>query len=122
MDSFSAFARGMANRGREERVFDWDKAARLMFEHKAENADAGLEEDWSCTGGPILRDGIPVPRSDTYTYLASTWATPTLTIDGETHECWRMKSDTPGWGSDTYWPESALAILAITMPTESPTE
>jgi hypothetical protein len=57
------------------------------------------------------RDGKPVPEDDTYVYLASTWATPELDIDGDVIECYRMQSETPGWDSGTYWPESARALL-----------
>lgn len=111
MDSMSAFAMGQANRGKESMVFDWEKAANIIKERGARNASAGLSGDWEWTGGEILRDGQPVSKDDTYTYLASTWATPELEVDGETIECYRMKSETPGWDSGTYWPEEALAIL-----------
>lgn len=111
MDSMSAFMRGQAAAGREPRVFDWHKAALLIRERRPSRAGAGLESDWEYTGGEIFKDGAPVPREDTYTYLASTWAAPQLDLDGEVVECWLMMSDTPGWDSHTYWPESALAIL-----------
>lgn len=58
---------------------------------------------------PILEDGKPCTNS--YTYLASTWATPQIEIDGEFIDCYRMESEVPGWDSGTKWPESALAIL-----------
>jgi hypothetical protein len=112
MDTFSAFALGEANRGKEPKVFDWDRAAKLIVERGAKNAEAGLAGDWDATGGAILADGKPVPRDETYAYLASTWATPELDIDGDVIECYRMASTTPGWDSATYWPDSALAILA----------
>lgn len=111
MDSFQAFAMGEANRHKEIMVFDWEKAARLIRERSARNASAGLRGDWEWTGGTIFRDGKPVSKDDTYVYLASTWATPELEIDGEIIACYRMASQTPGWGSDTYWPKEAMAIL-----------
>lgn len=112
MDSISAFAMGAANRGRELKVFDWDLAAERIVAAKARNASAGLAGDWEWTGGPILRDGSPIPDGETYTFLASTWATPELEIDGDLrNDCMAMQSATPGWDDDTYWPESALAIL-----------
>ena len=111
MDTMQAFTLGQANRGREMKVFDWDKAARLIVESGMKDASAGLDADWNYTGGPIFSDGKPVRKEDTYTYLASTWAIPELEIDGEMVDCYRMESETPGWDSDTYWPESALAIL-----------
>lgn len=111
MDTISAFANGMANRGKEMKVFDWNKAATLIKERNATSASAGLAGDWGWTGGDILRDGKPVPADDTYTYLASTWATPQLDIDGEVIDCYVMESATDGWDAGTYWPSSALAIL-----------
>lgn len=112
MDTFSAFARGEANRHREMMVFDWDKAARLIVDRGAKTASAGLSGDWEYTGGTILLDGKPVNAEDTYVFLASTWATPELELDGDLIDCYRMQSEVPGWDSDTYWPESAKAILA----------
>lgn len=109
MNTIAAFMMGEANRGRELMVFDWDKAARLIKESGLKDASAGLRGDWGWTGGEIFTDGQP--NLDDYTYLASTWAVPELEIDGETVDCYRMQSETPGWGSDTKWPESALAIL-----------
>lgn len=111
MDTISAFAMGFAYQGKESKVFDWEKAARIIKERGAQSASAGLSEDWEWTGGDILEDGKPIPREDTYTYLASTWATPELCVDGDYLDCYRMQSETPGWNSDTYWPGEALAIL-----------
>jgi hypothetical protein len=112
MDSLKAFAMGEANRNRELMVFDWDQAARLIRERKPSQASAGLAGDWEYTGGPIYADGKPIPAGETYTYLASTWAKPELDLDGSTSPCFRMASQTPGWDSGTYWPASALLILA----------
>lgn len=112
MDTLSAFARGEAARGNRIRVFDWDKAAAILANGRVQSARAGLQDDWDWTGGDILRDGQPVPRDETYTFLASTWATPELLICGETCiPCWRYKDESPGWDAHTYWPDSALAIL-----------
>jgi hypothetical protein len=111
MDSVSAFIMGSANRGKPLMVFDWDRAARRIRETNAAEASAGLSSDWEYTGGPIYRNGAPVPADDTYTYLASTWATPEVDLDGELEDCWRYAHDTPGWGASTYWPESAAAVL-----------
>lgn len=80
-----------------------------------ELVEAGLRGDWKYTGGPIWRDGKPVPQEDTYTYLASTWAVPEIEIekDGftETLECYRMEKEVPGWRADTYWPPEAIRII-----------
>lgn len=112
MDTFSAFAMGAANRGKPPMVFDWVKAATLIKERAPSRARAGLSGDWDWTGGVIFADGAPVPREETYTFLSSTWATPELDLDGEVIDCFIMAKDSPGWGSDTYWPDEALAILA----------
>ncbi len=111
MDSMKAFAMGDANRGKEQMVFDWEKAARLILERQPVEASAGLASDWEYTSGDIWRDGKPVPASETYTYLASTWALPQLDMDGEIIACVRMASETPGWDSKTYWPDEAMAII-----------
>jgi hypothetical protein len=122
MDSLSAFALGQANRGNPARVFDWKKAAELIRDTNPIVASAGLSGDWEYTGGKIFEDGQPVPSGDTYTYLASTWATPELDLDGETIDCWIWEYDSPGWDakkkqggwdSGTYWPPEALAILGV---------
>ena len=110
MDTMTAYAMGAASRTKECMVFDWDKAARLIVERGAVSASAGLAGDWEWTGDKILSHGKP--DEDCGAYLASTWATPELEIDGDTVECFRMASDTPGWHANTRWPESALAILA----------
>jgi hypothetical protein len=111
MDTTSAAALGKANRGSRERVFDWDTAARKIKEVKPGVASAGLQSDWEWTGGDIYRDGNPVPREDTYTYLCSNWAIPELSMDDEIEECWIWIDESPNWGSDTYWPASAISIL-----------
>lgn len=111
MDSLKAFAIGEANRGKEMMVFDWDKAARIIKEKKPRIAGAGLCHDWEYTGGKIFKNGKPVPKEDTYTYLASTWATPELDLDGIRMDCYKMQSETSTWDARTYWPESALKIL-----------
>jgi hypothetical protein len=111
MDSMSAFAMGMASEGQPLKVFDWDTAARLIVERSSATASAGLEGDWEWTGGDILRAGKPVAADDTYVFLASTWATPQIELDGDVVDCWLYEDATPGWGSGTYWPESAVAIL-----------
>lgn len=112
MDTMQAFAMGEASRDNPSKVFDWDKAASILANGHVRDAEAGLENDLDWTGGTILRDGQPVDRDDTYTYLASTWATPLLIITGEMGlPCWRYEDDTPGWDAHTYWPDSALAIL-----------
>ncbi len=114
MNTMTAYLMGQANRGNKMMVFDWDKAASLIVQHDAKNAEAGLDGDWEYTGGNILWDGKP--NLDDSTFLASTWATPQLQIDDETIDCFIMQDDVPeAWGKDfahIKWPESALNILA----------
>ena len=114
MDSISAFVMGEANRGRELMVFDWNKAAQRIRETGTKYASAGLQSDWKWTGGPIYDNGI-IPAEDTYVYLASTWATPELNLDGDIEDCYIMQSQVPAeWGDNyphIYWPVSARAIL-----------
>jgi hypothetical protein len=119
MDNMMAFAKGMANQGKELMVFDWEKAAKLIKEKQPQEAGAGLAGDWSWTGGEIWRDDKPVPKEDTYTYLASTWAIPELEMDGSRQDCYKMQSDTPKWDSGTYWPEEALKIIKEVNQDES---
>lgn len=104
-----AFQLAQANKGKQHKVFDWDKAAKYIVEHNVKNASAGLESDWENTGGEILENGNPVPQTDTYTYLSSNWATPQLETDDEIIDCWCYND---AWDADTYWPESALVILS----------
>jgi hypothetical protein len=112
MDTMSAFFRGQASRGNQLKVFDWDRAAQIIRRAGATEASAGLSGDWEYTGGRIFADGKPIPQDETYVYLASTWATPELEVNGETHDCWRYESETDGWDAHTYWPESARALLS----------
>ena len=109
MNTILAFAMGEATRDRESMVFDWDKAAEIIRIKNPVKAYAGLRDDWEWTGGKIYENGRPV--MDSYTFLASTWAVPELSIDDVEIPCYRMESETPGWGSDTKWPRSAIEIL-----------
>lgn len=113
MDTVSASICGLANKGKERKVFDWVQAARIIKKRGAKNARAGLADDWEWTGVDILKNGVPVPQEDTCVYLASNWATPELNVDGEVMDCYKMQSETPGWDSDTYWPEEARKELGV---------
>lgn len=115
MRTEAAWAMAEANRGKEMMVFDWDKAAQLIRDNKPEYAAAGLQSDWEWTGGDIY-NGNPIPREDTYTYLASIWATPELEMDGGVQDCFIMETEArQRWGdidfAKLYWPQSALDIL-----------
>ena len=111
MDSMLAFENGEANRGKEQMVFDWNKAAELINEKQIKNASAGLNGDFEWTGGEILVDGERF--FDSYTYLSSTWAKPLLVDNdsGEEFECFAMQHEVPNWGSETKWPDDASVLL-----------
>lgn len=103
------------------RVFDWDKAATIIKEHLEQHpdllAEAGLQGDWKYTGGVIFRDGEPV--KDDYTYLYSTWATPTLILSWDGEEQLEVECSLPyGEGEEetrfnesSKWDEISLNIL-----------
>lgn len=98
----------MQNKYNKMKVFDWDKAAKIIKENNPKLAEAGLEGDWGYTGGVIYEDGETV---DVYTYLMSTWATPALILDGQnSFECWLWEDETE-YNAYTKWPESAVQIL-----------
>jgi len=109
MDTMSEFTKGRANINNAVKVFDWDKAAKLIKENSALKASAGLSGDWEWTGGDILIDG-KIPESS-YTYLASTWATPEIDINGNITDCYKMQSAVPDWDASTFWPKSARDIF-----------
>jgi hypothetical protein len=109
METLKAVMMGQCNSGNPLMVFDWDKAAQLIKDQQPAEAGAGLRSDWEWTGGTIFAKGEPV--TDSYTYLTSTWAVPELSLDDVVVECYRLKSEAPGWDSATKWPESALRIL-----------
>lgn len=108
MDTESAFMNGMMNQHRTQMVFDWIKAAQIIRDEKPSHVGAGLAGDWEWTGGTIWSDGEVDEES--YTYLASTWATPQIKVDGVLRPCFVMADETT-WNSDTKWPDEALAIL-----------
>jgi len=110
------FAKASANRGNKQRVFDFDKAAVIIREKLKECpglvAEAGLEGDWSYTGGVIFMNGKHF--SDEYTFLSSTWAVPTMILitDGEevSMPCWHYESECR-FTSGSKWDETSIAIL-----------
>lgn len=97
------------------KVFDWDKCAEILKEKKAtENKStvyAGLAEDWSWTADTIMSEGVPLGDDDIFAYLASSWATPILDIDGEEIECWTYLDENTRFRADSTWDEKSLEIL-----------
>lgn len=105
----------------EVKVFDWEKAAKIIRERKATSASAGLSGDWIYTAGEILKDGKPVPEDETYTFLTSTFSTPALEIDGERIECYRIQTlcdETHERHIGGYWPPEALELLVSNEESE----
>ena len=96
--------------GKEQMVFDWDKAATLIKEKGAKVARAGLRDDWEYTGGDIyFRGSILTNRG---TFLASTWAVPEIRLDFDPPvPCYKMAHEVPRWDAKTVWPKSARRIL-----------
>lgn len=121
MDTMAGYALAQAAiaRGEPGKVFDWNKAAEIIKERKPTRASAGLSGDWEYTGGDIFVDGKPLEKDKTYTYLASVWATPELELvnqygDVEKIDCWILRNadnNPENWNANTFWPDSALAIL-----------
>lgn len=109
----SAFAMGLANRGNEMKVFDWIKAANLIKENPSAEIKAGLQSDWDMTSGTIWENGKMKNEDETYAYLASTWATPEIEINGVCQDCFVMESERPEWNAKTYFPTEAKEILGI---------
>lgn len=107
--------------GNKHLAFDWDKAAAIIKEHFEKHpdlhAEAGLQGDWSYTGGTIFKKGFPINSS--YTYLASNWAKPTLILswDGDEQlevEC-SIVEEGSRFSSDSKWDEKSMEILGINM-------
>ena len=132
MDTLMAGLFGMANRGREQKVFDWENAAniikRYLEEHKGDDIviEASLAGDEGNTFGYIYSDGeFNFERG--CAYLASTWATPQLviynyadgTLDTFTEEdeikipCFKMQHEVPDWNYSTWFPKEFVDILGL---------
>lgn len=107
-------------RGAIQKAFDWDKAAVIIKEnltlHPNLKAEAGLQGDWTYTGGVIFEDGKPT--NDDYTYLSSNWATPTLILSWDGEEQIEVDCQTDNderFKEDSKWDEQSLSILGINI-------
>lgn len=101
------------NKDNPFKVFDWDKAAKIIREELEKDkdliAEAGLEGDWNYTSGTIFKNGESIDSE--YTYLCSNWAIPTLIINNEKEfECWTYQK-LSRFNSDSKWDEKSLEIL-----------
>lgn len=99
------------------KTFDWDKAAKIISQKLKYfpnlMAEAGLQGDWDYTGGVIFELGKPV--MDTYTFLTSNWAVPTLILswDGKPRyeiECYVLEKESR-FNSDSKWDKTSLKNL-----------
>lgn len=112
-------AKGYVNKNNPVKAFDWDKAAtkikELLPSYPNLVAEAGLQGDWEYTGGIIFQDGSP--NSESYTYLSSTWAIPTLIITVDDEELFEMPcytNQSKRFNSGSKWDETSLKILGVT--------
>lgn len=93
----------------------WYKDGIDLKEHPDLVAEAGLQGDWAYTGGEIFRDGEP--DMDSYTYLSSNWAAPTLILSWDGQEQEEMECiaiDGHRFDEKSKWDETSLAILGQT--------
>lgn len=102
------------------RSFDWEKAATIikaaLKDHPYLIAEAGLQNDWSCTGGIIFENGYPT--NDHYTYLSSNWAIPTLILSWDGDE--QIEQDCFVDGDDKFnesskWDDASLSIVGLPL-------
>lgn len=120
--SFAEGFLGPKNSGTGNRTFDWDLAAEIIKKAFAEDAgisvEAGLQTDWSFTAGTIFENGKPTNES--YTYLGSSWACPSLIIsfsDGKEQEIQCFKSDGADnrFNEKSKWDETSLETLGLSL-------
>jgi hypothetical protein len=108
MNTMLAFAMGQATCNEKLMIFDWMEAAKIILDRNAEYAEAGLAGDWGYTGGTIWNNhNIDV---DSYTYLASTWAIPSIKINDEYIPCFVYEGETE-YDAHTKWPTDALSVI-----------
>ena len=92
-------------------VFDWEKAAEVLRERQPVAASVSFIGKHERTE-PVLiyRDGEPTPDPRTFCPYDA-FDKPTLLIDGDEIECFRLENTITTWAIDEYWPESARRIL-----------
>ena len=94
------------------RVFDWEKAARIISSNPNVCYHAGLLEDWYYTSDVIWING---KHRNHNAYLFSQWATPIIvSSEDDTYtECWVHEVDRPEWDAETSWPKEAQDIICV---------
>jgi hypothetical protein len=93
------------------RVFDWDRAAEIIREHRPKSVVVGRKGDTTGFIEPIYADGEVAPRGAVAPTLVS-FLPLVLRLDwGEEVECWAYDFEHPEWTAETWWPSSALHIL-----------
>jgi len=102
--------------GAKQKAFNWDLAAAIINkcykDHPDLVAEAGLQGDWSYTGGVIFADGHAIVYE--YTYLSSNWATPTLILSWDGREQKELDcfcEENERFTSGSKWDEMSLKIL-----------
>lgn len=121
LDTQQAFKNGQDNRDKPYKIFDWVKAAHIIVDNDIKNAVAGLDGDFEWTADLILEKGKPL--SDGYSYLWSTWATPTL-VDADSEKeypCFCTEDNNPRhYDKKSKWDEESLEILKKGKPKLEP--
>jgi len=88
-------------------VFNWNLAAKLIRTYGAIVAEASIPGVGSVV---IWKEGGPAPR-EPFEFAGT--GVIELRIGDEVWNCITAKTDHPDWNKDTYWPESALAIVNV---------
>jgi hypothetical protein len=122
LDGFNPNGQGAINRalGKPLMAFDWDKAAKIIKKelklHPDLKAEAGLQGDWDYTGGVIFEEGRPTNES--YTYLCSNWAKPTLILSWDNEEQQEIEcsiEESSRFHSRSKWDSKSLKILGTKL-------
>ena len=91
---------------KQEKVFDWHKAIKIIKKHKIKNCSAGLLEDENTIGVILIENK---PQTKNFHYLQSYWATPILKdMDtGKNYECWTYENET-NFNAKSDWTEKLI--------------
>ena len=93
-------------------VFDWERAADLLRKRRPRAAYVSMVgKRERSTPVLIYKDGEIVHDSLYGWGYYDAFDTPTLLIDGDEIECFRLENTITTWALGDYWPESARRIL-----------